>query len=50
MLISVIDAQATATIHASGDQQVAYPALQAAYMHMDIYATALAASIAAQFP
>ena len=49
-LISVIDAQATATIHASGDQQVAYPALQAAYGHMDIHAAALAASIAAQFP
>ncbi len=50
MLISVIDAQATATIHASGDQQVAYPALQAAYAHMDMHASALAASIAAQFP
>lgn len=50
MLISVIDAQATATIHASGDQQAAYPALQAAYAHMDMHASALASSIAAQFP
>jgi len=49
-LIRVIDAQATLTIHASGDQQVAYPALQAAYAHMDQLAAALAAGIAAQRP
>ncbi len=49
-LLSVIDAQATLTIHASGDQQVVYPALQAAFVYMDTLAAALAAGIAAQFP
>jgi len=49
-LIAVINAQATVTPQRSGDQLKAYPALQAAYAHMDMHATALAAGIAQQFP
>lgn len=49
-LVVLIDALATVTPQASGDQQSAYPALRLAYDHMDMHATALADGISRQFP
>lgn len=49
-LVTLIDALATNTPQAAGDQQSAYPALRQAYDHMDMHATALADAISRQFP
>lgn len=49
-LLEVINDQAMDTPQKSGDQLKAYPALETAYAHMDMFASALASAIAKQFP